>query len=764
MPRSTDRTPSPALGAILAGGASLAWAAGALGLVCGLGQVVLLRELMVLCGGNELSLALGLALWLACGALGSLLLSRLAQAWRLRSFLAPLLLASTGGLASLVLLRLLPLMLGLNLGQTPSLARALLLCLLGLGPAALAAGASFPLLLAAVPSDEPHPPQALGRLYGLEALGAAAAGALFATLLVPALSPLAVLLLAALAGAGAALAGSRGPARWAALVWTLLLAIGLSQAGAWDRDLRQAQWSGRQVLAVRETPYSQLLASSRGGQSDLFASGLWLMSHPESQRRERLGLLPLLALPQARRALFIGGAAQGAAAQMARLGHLHVVAVEPDPWLVDFVQAQLPPEDAPANLQVVQGDGRLFVQRSQGRFDLVVLDLPPPVTVQLNRFYSQEGLAALARALAPGGAVVLALPGPGESLGRLQARQLGTLMAAARASFGQVLPLWGPELLLFCASKPGTLAEDAQTWQERLAAQDWAQASAVRPDLLAEGLDPWRRRQLLETLELTGPHQPNRDLRPLALLYDPQLWGVQLGGQGAWAEALTALSFWRLALPLLALAALLALRSWRRPGGVPGRPGLGWGLLVAGATSMAWSLLLIMAWQAFFGSLYLGLALLLGSFMLGMGLASLGVASRLPALSRPNAWLGLGHWILALACLATLGLAHWLSILGTPGQGFQMLVLALAVLDGGLTGAYFALAGQAGRQLGAGRGSLARLGGGLYGLDLAGGVLGALYPLVLAPSLGFDACLGLLALLNLTALAGLWRRRARRRA
>lgn len=35
-------------------------------------------------------------------------------------------------------------------------------------------------------------------------------------------------------------------------------------------------------------------------------------------------------------------------------------------------------------------------------------------------------------------------------------------------------------------------------------------------------------------------------------------------------------------------------------------------------------------------------------------------------------------------------------------------------------------------------------------------MLGALCPLLLTPSLGFNACLGLLAMLNLTTLAALW--------
>ncbi|MBI5523785.1 MAG: hypothetical protein HY910_14245 [Desulfarculus sp.] len=730
----------------------LAWAAGALGLTAGLNQVVLLRELLVLAGGNELSLALSLAGWLCLSALGSLLASRLPLAPV--SPLPALLVAGVGGLLGLVLARLAPVILGFDPGEAAGLGRALLSCLLALAPAGLAAGAAFPLLLAVVPSTESAPSGVLARVYGLEALGAALAGALFATLLVPACSPLMILLLAALLAAGVAVAVSPLPGRWLALAWALLLASGLVQAGTWDRVLRQAQWPGRAMVALAETPYAQLMATRQAGQTDFHASGLWFLSWPESQRRERLGLLPLLALPQARQALFIGGAAQGAAMQMASSSQVRVTAVEPDPWLLDFVSAHATPGAGPDNLQVVHGDGRLFLQRAKGRFDLVVLDLPPPATVQLNRFYSQEGLAALQRALTPQGVAVLALAGPGEGLGRLQARQMGSLLAAARASFAQVLPFWGPELLLFCAKQEGTLSEDPALWRERLAQRDWPQVHAVRDDLLDQGLDPWRRRQFLETLELTGPHRPNRDLHPLALLHDPHLWGVQLGGRSALAEALAGLRAWHLGLPLLALGALLAWRA-RRGKATVGRArlSLGWGLLVAGCTSTAWSLLLTMAWQSAFGSLYLGLALLLGSFMLGMGGAALWAGPRLEALARPSAWLGLGHWTLALGCLATLGVAHWLSLLGAPGKGYQVLVLALAALDGALTGAYFALAGRAGRLLATGPARLARLGGGLYGLDLAGGVLGAFWPLLLVPSLGFGACLGLLTLLNLTALA-----------
>ncbi|MFZ5585790.1 MAG: hypothetical protein ACOZHQ_07670, partial [Thermodesulfobacteriota bacterium] len=93
-------------------------AAGALGWCTGLGQVVLLRELLVVAGGNELALAVGLALWLGLSGLGSLLAGRLTRRDGLTLALA---LAGAGPLAGLCLARLAPAWMGLTPGAAPGL-------------------------------------------------------------------------------------------------------------------------------------------------------------------------------------------------------------------------------------------------------------------------------------------------------------------------------------------------------------------------------------------------------------------------------------------------------------------------------------------------------------------------------------------------------------------------------------------------------------------------------------------------------------------
>lgn len=745
--------PQASAGAVASAPASRAWPAAGLGLASGLAQVVLLRELLTLGGGNELTLALGLAAWLGLGGLGSLLAGRLARRRPLASPLPALLLAGLGGLAGLLLARLAPGLLGLAPGQVPGWGQGLACCLLALGPAGLAVGGGFALLLGLDPeaAGEAESPRRLARLYGLEALGAAAAGALFAVVLAPRLSPLGTLLAGALAASLIGGLSARGLARWLGLACGLLLALGLARSTAWDHALRQLAWPSRQVLAQSDEPYAQLLATRQGEQSDFFANGAWLFSSPLGQRQERLALLPLLAQPQARRALFVGGVASGAAAAMAQAAQVQVTAVELDPWLLQFCQPLLPACSPPKGLQVIEGDGRLYLRRTHGHFDLVVVDMPGPGSVQMNRFYSQEGFTSLAHALGPQGVAVVALPGVGEALGRLQARQLGAVMAAAQRSFSQVLPFLGPELLLFCSQKADQVPSDPAAWLTALKERAWPGVTALRPDLLTEALDPMRRALLLAALDQAGPHRPNRDLQPRALLLDPQTWGAQLGQAGGLALALAGLNPWHLAWPLLALAGLLAWAGRRGWGPRAALPALGGCLAVAGATSTALSYLLIMAWQVLFGSVYLGLALLMGAFMLGLGAASLLLAGRTQGIARPAAWLALLGWLLVLACLATLGAVQWLKLVALPGRGYETALLALAVLDGGLTGAYFALAGLLrGQFVHAG---LAAWGGALYALDLGGGMLGALLPLALVPSLGFNACLLLLALLNLAGLA-----------
>jgi predicted membrane-bound spermidine synthase len=710
-----------------------------LGLGEGLAQIILLREVMNLAGGNEFSLGLSLALWLFWTALGSYAASRLLAHRPLKSPLPALILSGACGLASLALARLTPPLLGLSMGQAAGLGPSVLYCLMALAPAGFMGGAHFPMLLGVMPGAEKA---ALGRLYGWEAIGGALAGAGFGLLLVPHLEPLTLLTLSALL---AVLLGLwvRSPHRSAlGGLWVIGLAgllIFTSPLEAW---LKARLWQGHRLTAWTESPYGQLAATATGEQRNYYSSGNWLFSRPDRLTLERQALVPVLAAPKAKSALFIGGGVKGSAALALKRGGLEqVVAVELDPWLAGLADGQ----PAPPGLTLIYGDGRRLARSSPQRFDLIAVDLPPPDTLRLNRFYSAEGMADLAGVLRPGGVLVLRLPGVQHLMGPLQAARIKSVLGAVPDQFKGRALFSGQELFICLYQDPQPVENLLENWLMRFTALGWDGLAGVRADTILAALDPMRQEQLLDQLQQAGPGPPNRDYLPRALLFDPGLWGVQLGGASRfslWLGGLTRSGLrWALGLILLPLL-LWGIHRLRR-GGL-GAWVVNLGMLVMGLSGMGLSLLLLLIHQVVSGAVYLGLALLLAAFMLGQALAALWAEKAKGAL---RSLAGL-HGIFMAAAFITGWLAHLL-----PGWGWAWPMYGLSLICGGLVGVYFAWAGRNQTGVAAAK-SLVRLGGGLYAYDLMGGLCGALLPVVLLPCVGLWGVLETLLWLNLAA-AGL---------
>ena len=162
-------------------------------------------------------------------------------------------------------------------------------------------------------------------------------------------------------------------------------------------------------------------------------------------------------------------------------------------------------------------------------------------------------------------------------------------------------------------------------------------------------------------------------------------------------------------------------------------------MFAMGFTLMALEVLLLLAYQAAYGSVYQGLAWMVGAFMSGMGAgawASLGRRSGAGTLAA----------VQGAALLAPLALCALLAALcGVSDEAGRILIFAAAFGSGFLGGFQFPPAIRI---------SLARAHGrsaaGLYALDLAGSCAGALLiSAYLVPLFGFTRTAVFAALVNL---------------
>jgi spermidine synthase len=718
------------------------------------GQVLLLREMLVLAQGQELKLALGLWCWLGLTGAGSLLGGR----WVRGRDATPGHLAALLGLLALLLpgtvgvARALPSLAPLLVGQYLPPLSALAVFFLLLAPFALLSGFFFP--LAAAASQASSPRGAAGRVYGLESLGAALGVGVLQLMLFGRLPTLALalgigvilLLLAAL------LVPPRR--RSARALWGFgiaLLSFALIVAPELDRLSRRLQWPGRSVAAARDSPYALLTVTREREQTSFFANRVWQFSHPDLYSAELAVHPGLLQHPAPRRVLLVGGDVQALAAEVFKYpGISRVDYVDPDPDLLQLLQASVP--DAAAlrdpRLGLYFQDGRGFLSRSAHTYDVVLMNLPEPASVHLNRYYTREFFALAASRLAPGGIFSFTLPGGETGLNPLRAAFLALSYHTLREIFPVVVVMPGERVRFVAGFLPEALSTDPEELSRRLARRGLA-LRYVREYYLTADLAPERRAYVEGLLSCTPP-EVNEDLHPRSVFYDMALRGAREGlPLGGVLFFLRDLPSWWLWLGLgLMVAALQACRG-------PAPRALAQ-IMVMGLGTMTLELIVLILCQTQLGYLYRQLGLLIAAFMAGMGAGAawgLALARRSP---RPRVWLAACQGALALLAL-TLALSLP-PLAASPQPPVLLLHLGYFLIlfpTGWAGGAIFSLATFLWHQEGSGVTGGEGLG---YAADLLGATLGSLVCGFLAlPVWGLVPVLYALAVLHATAALSLRR-------
>ncbi|MGQ9687475.1 MAG: hypothetical protein ACUVXF_01620 [Desulfobaccales bacterium] len=717
------------------------------------GQVLILREILVLAQGQELKMALGLWCWLVWTGLGSL-----AGGW-LAAPCAPGPMAPAGLLAALAWLlpgtllaaRTLPTLAPQTLGHSLPPGAALLLFLVLLALFCLVSGGFFP--LATTVWRDRQPLGATGRVYGLEALGAALGVCLLHLFLVGRFPTLTLGLGTGLCLTFIAWLSAAPKSRAARLVLgasLLALAVALVFAPTLERFSRRVQWPGRTISAAADSPYAFLTVTQEAEQRSFFANRVWHFTHPDPYSAEMAVHLGLLQHPQPRRILLLGGGAAGLIAEALKTpGLSHVDYVELDPDLVRLVQRLVPEAAGPLHdprVRLVYQDARRFLSAAADRYDVILMNLPEPASVQLNRYYTKEFFATVARNLEPDGVFSFTLTGGESGLSPLRAGYLALSYHTLGEIFPEVLVFPGERVRFFAARRPGLLVKDPQSLMERLARRGLT-LHYVREYYLLSDL-ALSRQEYVRQLLSRQPPEINTDLNPKSFLYDLILTG-RLEGLPT-REVLLALKgtpplyLWG----CLGLAALLGLAGLRRRGGGVYLAQV----MVMGLGTMALEVIILILCQIHLGLLYRQLGLLIAAFMAGLG-AGCAWGVRQAARGRARvALLALCQGSLAaLALLLALALPR-LGAWGYLPPDFVLQVLYLAILFGAgfAGGGVFSLASSLWQQV---RPASSWGDGLFYAVDLLGATLGSLgLSLIVLPIWGLVPALFALALLHLWAL------------
>ena len=759
-----------------------------------IGQIVLMRELIVVFNGNEISLGIMLATWLFWTAAGSSLSSRFALGGNnarravaaLECLLGVSLLPTIWALrASRSFFQTVP---GELVGPLPMLITSLtclsLFCLV--------AGSLFVVATRMYEQECAVSARvAASSAYLLEAAGSAFGGILASIVLLRFLESFQIATVVALLNlclATVLLFRMNRKQLGAVTVAAALLAVGLLAivllifvAPSLDRSAQARLWQGFRVLGSRDSIYGNLVVIETGNETgnetghretgnirSIYDNGVILASAPDQNAAEEAVHYALLEHPAPRQLLMIGGGVNGSIAQALKHPTVERIDyVELDPALIGMARQFFPVQSAPfvsdPRVHVHYADGRYFLRNYLRRdlktagntFDVIILNVPDPQTAQLNRFYTAEFFRSARDRLAPGGLLALQLRSSEDYISPDLAEFLRCIHHTLREVFPYVVAVPGETIHFFAATRPDVLTDNPQTLIARLQERN-LKTQYVREYFIPFRMMPDRMEQVREQLRPLTSTPVNRDFEPIAYYFDVVLWSTQFKlGYSRWFRAAAHIAFASVIDVVLVItlfvAVLLAFVHARER---RARSAAACCMAATGFTLMALQIFLLLAFQSVYGYVYHQLTILIAMCMAGIAFGSwLGIRRIRSSDSPPCRTIATAQFLLALsgpALIFVVGLLSKISGVAATWLAAQFVFPALAALCGILGGYQFPIATEIYLyDYNDDRSGRSRLGT-LYAIDLLGGCAGALLlSAYLIPVFGFWKTAWLSAALNL---------------
>ncbi|MBN1913641.1 MAG: fused MFS/spermidine synthase [Candidatus Omnitrophica bacterium] len=605
------------------------------GFICLTVQTLVIREFLVGFFGNELSIGIILSNWIILEASGSLFYGRFCRKIKNPSSAYALLQALTSIYLpfSILLIRNIKNLPGFLYGEGLGLSAIFLSSLAILFPLSFLDGAQFPLACRISSDIKKLKKQAAGTVYIQEAIGFIIAGPVSVYLFITRLDSFSVAFILGLLNAASAYAllkaskeNSRSKKYLSVIVAALFFAFAVSLFGASQKLHRfslKMQWRGQKILSYKNSYYGNIALTEKDGQLVFYNDGIPVITtpSPKTSSIEDLAHFTMLCHPAPKNVLLLCGGAGGLIKEVLKYPVTKATYAELDPLLIktlkdsgsSLVLEEL--NDSRVDIRLI--DARRLVKSLPQKYEVIILNLPGPSNLQLNRFFTREFFLEIKSALSEKGIFAFFLPG---SLSYLDPslRKLNSSVLNAAEGILSVRVIPGESNLYLLAKD--RIEPEAQILARRLK-EYGISTRAVNGPYIKDRLSPDKLKWFDRSLKEYRRIRKNEDLLPIATFYSLAYWNNMFSP--AFNNVFSAAEKIDLKALLMCLfSAGFALYLF--PFFIKGfkRAPVGFAIATTGFTGISLELIFIYAYQALFGFVFSHLGLLITAFMCGMALGA----------------------------------------------------------------------------------------------------------------------------------------------
>ncbi len=556
-------------------------------------QLLTIREFLSQFQGNEIVIALIFFNWLILGGIGTLVARVFVTntrkptadilAWLslVLSLLAFLQLMAIRQLRDLVFVQ------GSSVGFYPTL----LFSLLTIAPYCLLLGFVLPTSLFVVRTHTTGYPGA--RIYIADNIGDVSGGVLFSFVLVFWVSPLTALFLAHLPLlVSSFLLFTPARRNHPGVLSAVLLAVLVLGGGIGFENMSLAPARDK-VVFHSETRYGRIAVHQDQEQFTLFENGVPMFSNQNRSHAEESIHYPLSQLDTIQQVLLIS-AEGGVMRELKKYPVQSVDYVELDPN-VAAVKFRFGMIEKIRGLNVIHQDGRAYLSQSKKKYDAIIVSLPEPSTFQVNRFYTDVFFEMASKHLVADGVLSFSMQGFDSYLAEPQRQKLSSLYNTARTYFKHVLLLPGRKIYFLCGNS-GMITDIPTVLEQK------GISTAYLSGYFYGNLSSERIHRLNTLLDPATPRNVDHSPYLMRLMFSQWFSKYQTSPTGFF-------------LVIAIFSAIYLLRVSREE----------FVLFSTGAMTMGSEILVIFAFQIYFGYIYLQIGIIVTLFLAGL---------------LPGAWLG----------------------------------------------------------------------------------------------------------------------------
>jgi len=503
----------------------------------------------------------------------------------------------------------------------------------------------------------------------------------------------------------------------------------------------ERQWKGQQLVHYQNSNYGNIVVVEREQEYTFFSDGLPVITtpNPDVVYVEEFVHFPMLSHPAPHNILVLSGGAGGVINEILKHDVHRIDYAEIDPQIPEVINKFPTPltdkefKDQRVNIKYL--DGRFFLKRTDGKFDIILSGFTDPSTLQTNRFFTREFFSLAENRLTPDGILVLGLPGSLTYLSPEMADLNAMVLNTLENVFPYIRVIPGDGINLYLASRSQEVMETGHAEMAERAETRELDLKLITPGYLEYRMHPRWSDWFMTNIE-DRADRINEDFKPLGVFYSLIYWNEKFSPSfNKFFRQSEKIDLYLLAAFFLLITLFILLISSLFNNYL--KPALFFCIVSTGFAGMLFDLILIFAFQVLYGYIFYWLGLLVTAFMAGVMVGGLWmtaylkkVETTLPVIIK----LELGLVVFAF-------LLPWIFLKAGPlliytwfDNILRVVFLLLSFGSGLLVGAQFPLANKEYLKISP---NLSGTAGLLYSADLWGGWLGGILGgVVLLPVLG----------------------------